>query len=604
MKILKIVFISIIALVIVLSIGAVIFIKTFDVNRFKPQIISQADKILNRRLDFQKAKLGISLRQGISLKINNLTISDDPAFGKDNFLLVKEVSLGVDLLKLIFQAKINISDIVIDSPRVVIIRNKDGSINAQSIAQTSQIENKESMPVKPSAALAMPALLISSLEVKNGRVTYIDNLFEPPVHLEVSDLSISLTKFSLSESFPFLIEANILSSQNNIKIAGKAQIDLKRNEASISELKATSDLSKLLMEKFPTAFPMLKGVILPVSLKGAVDITVQKITAGLKGLSPFKVDASLTNGQIQLKELVVPVKDIVMSAKITDKDITISNVSASIGRGTIKGQAFIGDYLAKQSYTVDGAADNLDLQELLPQDKMPVKTEGIAAAKLRIKGEGFSLEAVKTSLSGTIAISIEKAKLKDINVLHMVLDKITIIPGLSNMIVGNLPDKFQGKLDQKDTQLKDIKLPVRIENGRFIIDDATLEADEFIFNGKGYAGFDAMYSLEGSFLIPPEFSLAMVNSVAQLQYLLNSDKQIYIPLKISGNAATMQFTVDAGYIAKKMLIEQGTQQLFKVIEKALGAKTGSQSAEEASSDSGRQGSGKINVKDILQGIFK
>lgn len=42
MKILKIVLIVSAALVVLLLAGAVIFIKTFDVNQFKPQILAQA----------------------------------------------------------------------------------------------------------------------------------------------------------------------------------------------------------------------------------------------------------------------------------------------------------------------------------------------------------------------------------------------------------------------------------------------------------------------------------------------------------------------------------------------------------------------------------
>lgn len=611
MKILKIIFISIIVLAIALTAGAIIFIKTFDVNRLKPQIIGTVSKALNRQVDFEKAELAISLRQGISLKINNLNITDDPAFGKDSFLTVQEASLGVDVLKALFQRKINISNVIIESPRISIIRKKDGSINTQSIARKTSGEKKEAISVKTSAPLAIPALLISSLEVKNGKVIFIDNFFEPALQLEVSDLSIAVTRFSLNERFPFLVEAAILSSKKNIKIEGKAQIDLKINEVTISELKAATDLSQLLVEKIPVTFPMLKGAILPVSLNGILDIGVQKLTAGLKGLSAFTTDVSLTNGKMQLKELAVPVRDIVMTAKITDKNITVEKISANIGQGAIQAQGTIKDYLTKQSYAIDASLDNLSLQEIVSQDKMPVKTEGIAATKIKIKGEGFAPEALKANLSGAIDLSVVKAKLKDINVLRTVLDKISFIPGLSEKITDKLPDKFKDRLGQKDTSLKDIKLPVSIENGRFIVSDATLGAEEFMFKGKGYAGFDGVYSLEGSFLIPAELSLAMVSSVEQLQYLLDSDEQIYIPLKISGNAATLKFTVDGEYIAKKMFMEQGTQQLFKVINKALGSKeqpAGGQSAEggqapqqQGTEEAEQTTEGKI--KDILLGIF-
>ena len=98
MKILKIALISIGALIVVAVTAAIIFIKTFDVNRYKPQIIGEATKAMSRRVDFAKADLGVSLIQGISLKISDFSIAEDPEFGKGNFLSVKEISVGVDAL--------------------------------------------------------------------------------------------------------------------------------------------------------------------------------------------------------------------------------------------------------------------------------------------------------------------------------------------------------------------------------------------------------------------------------------------------------------------------------------------------------------------------
>lgn len=572
MKILKVALISIFAIIVLAAAAAVIFIKTFDIDRFKPQIISQVNALLNRQVDFEKAKLTVSLSKGISLKINNLNISEDPAFGKDNFISIKEVLLGVDTLRLLFHKEINVPNVLIDSPSIVIIRKKDGSINAQSIAQNNLSEKKESIGANVSTGLAIPALFVSSLQVKNGKVVYIDNFFEPPLQLEINDLSMTLSKFSLNESFPFLIEASVLSSQKNIKAEGKAQVNLKDSEVIISDLKAASDLSQLIIEKIPAAFPMLKGIMLPVSLSGIFNFEAREIPLGLKGLGVFIADALLTNGEMQFKELAMPVEDIAMVVKITDKNITAEKISASIGQGRIKAQGIIEDYLAKQSYVFDASLDNLNLKEIIYQDKIPVKTEGIAATKIKIKGEGFGPEAVKANLSGVVELSVAGAKLKDLNVLRTVLDKISVIPELLEKITANLPDKFKERLNQKDTPFADIKLPINIENNRFRLNNVTLGADEFVFNGNGYAGFDGAFSLEGAFLIPPELSGAMVSSVGQLQYLLNSDKQIYLPLKVIGSAITLKFSVDGEYIAKKMLIEQGTQQLFKVFDKALGLK--------------------------------
>jgi uncharacterized protein involved in outer membrane biogenesis len=527
MKIIKIVFISAGALIALLLAAGSIFINTFDVNRFKPQIISQAGKALNRRVDFEKAKLVFSLRQGISLKISNLVIADDPAFGKGDFFAVKDISLAVDVLKYIFKKEVNVPGVLIDSPRVRIIRQKEGALNVQTIAQSGPGESKSVKPAAVPAPLVLPALLISSVKGNNGTVTFIDNSFEPPLSFEISNLSFSLDRISLTGPFPFVVEAAILSAKRNIKLEGKARVNLKTNEVTISEFKGTTELSDILLEKIPAVFPMAKGAVLPVSIKARVEMLLKNLTAGPGGLTALAADVSLTNGELQFKEMSLPIKDVEAQVSITEKKIILDKFSLAIGQGQINASGVLDDYLVKQAYSIEAGVKNLKIQDCLTQDTSPVKAEGVASGTMKFSGRGFSPEALKSALSGEADVSVIQAKLKDINVLRMVLDKISVIPGLAQNIEAGLPERLKQKLTQTDTVLSDIKLPVTLENGRLLVRDAVLGADEFMFKGSGEAGFDSSYSLEGAFLISQDFSANMVAQVSELQYLLNDNKQVY-----------------------------------------------------------------------------
>ncbi len=98
MKILKIILVSFLILLVLVVIAAVTFIKTFDANRFKPQILAQARSALGRDVDIEKLDLGISLSHGADLRIKGMRIGDDPAFQKADFFTVKNVSLAIDAL--------------------------------------------------------------------------------------------------------------------------------------------------------------------------------------------------------------------------------------------------------------------------------------------------------------------------------------------------------------------------------------------------------------------------------------------------------------------------------------------------------------------------
>ena len=606
MKVWKILLIITAVLMAILILAAVIFVNTFDINRYKPQIVRRASQSLGRPVDFAKANLAISLRQGISLKITDLRVGEDPAFGEGDFLAVKYASFGIDVLGFIFQKKVNLPSIFIDSPRITLIRSGDGSVNINKLGRLKEKDRGISVP----SVAALPALFISSVKATGGTLIYIDRLFEPALTLEIKDLVLEANSISLTDSFPFTVEAAVFSNQRNVFLEGNAQFDLRENAVTISGLKGTTELSRLLWGDIPVYLPMTKNLILPTSARGQLVLLLTKMTLGAKGLSVLSAEASLQKGSAQFKEMASELEGVALSAKITEKDFLLEKASASLGKGSIEASGAVEDYFLKQIYKMQARAENLSLADLLVQEKAPVKLAGIASCQLTLKGEGFSPSNINSNLSGQAEITLLKPTLKDINVLRAVLDKISVIPGLSEKIEVNLPERFKQKMGQADTVFSDIRLPATIANGRLVIKDMLLPADEFVFKGQGEFGFDAAFSLEGAFLIPQDLSQAMVAAADQLQYLLNSDSQIYIPLKVSGNAAGMKFNVDPAYIAQKLLTEQGKEQIFKLIDKALGNKEESaqpkeeQNAQKQEGVSDKEPTSEEKIKGLLRDIFR
>ncbi|MBP7216227.1 MAG: AsmA family protein [Candidatus Omnitrophica bacterium] len=568
MKILKVVLISCFLLILVLAIAIVVFIKTFDINRYKPQIISQASSALKRNVDFEKAKLAFSVRQGVSLNIANLVIADDPAFAKENFLTVNNVALGIDLLGSITQRKIHIAHIIVDQFQATIIRQKDGSINLQSIAKPAESETAQK-PEKGAAPAAMPALLISSLRGSGGTIVYLDYAFEPRIELAINDVQFEVKDISLTDVFTFTAEAAVLSAQRNIRLSGKAQLDLSTGSVTLSQIKGESDLSQVLLEKIPDALPMTKGVVLPASLKGAARLDIERMTAGPTGLVALAGNIALADGAVYLKELAKPIENIQAKAQITQAKIILDSVTASLGTGIIKGAGSVDNYLTSQEFAMAADAENLLIEDLVAADKAPVKAKGIASGTLQVKGQGFTPEMLSSSLSGSGSAVLKNIVLENMNVFQQVMGKLTMFPGIAAKIESALPERYKQSLAKKDTALSDMTLAVEIDKGRLIFRDTTVTADAFSLKSNAEVGFDGSYAMEGSFLIPEDLSAAMITKVPELEYLLGADKQILFPLKLSGKAAGVKLSVDAGYIAQKLIANQAKTQILKVIDKAL-----------------------------------
>jgi uncharacterized protein involved in outer membrane biogenesis len=112
-KVFLIVFVIFFVFFVLLAGAAFFFLRNFDPNKFKPQMIAQAEQMLNRRVELGNLQLGLSLKQGIFLSISGIKIVDDPQFSKENFLTIERLGLGLDILSFITQRQINVSNLEI-----------------------------------------------------------------------------------------------------------------------------------------------------------------------------------------------------------------------------------------------------------------------------------------------------------------------------------------------------------------------------------------------------------------------------------------------------------------------------------------------------------
>ena len=111
--------------------------------------------------------------------------------------------------------------------------------------------------------------------------------------------------------------------------------------------------------------------------------------------------------------------------------------------------------------------------------------------------------------------------------------------------------------------------------------------------------------LEGDFLIQQELSSSIINAVPQLQNLLNNDKQIYFPLKVTGKGADVKFSVDTEYIAAHLIGEEAAKEIYKAIDKVFGQKDAAGAAQSAPPEGqDKQTDIKNAVNDILKGVIK
>jgi len=216
----------ILVLVVVLVVLVLVAPFLIPVNQFRPTIEEKASAALGRKVDV--GNLSLSLFTG-SLAADNLAIADDAKFSKSPFLTAKSIKVGVELVPLILHKDLNITNIVIDSPEVTLLRNPGGEWNYSSFgASAAKSQGKQATPAPqtpPPQEAEKPAsssggeFSVDKLELRNGRIVIGSMNSQKRSTYDKVDLTAS--NVSLTTKFPVTLTAN-LPGGGNLKLDGTA----------------------------------------------------------------------------------------------------------------------------------------------------------------------------------------------------------------------------------------------------------------------------------------------------------------------------------------------------------------------------------------------
>lgn len=208
-RILKIV--GIIVAILVVIVIAIPFL--INVNSFRPRIEAEASSALGREV--KVGNLSLSILSG-SVSADNISIADDPAFGKNPFVTAKSLKVGVELLPLITSKQLNVTDITLEQPQITLLKTADGKWNFSSLGGSAA---KSSTP--SSSGSSPPGnLSVAKLSVTDGKliVGKANSSAKPHVYDQVN---ITVTNFSPTSKFPFTLMAK-LPAGGDANIAGQA----------------------------------------------------------------------------------------------------------------------------------------------------------------------------------------------------------------------------------------------------------------------------------------------------------------------------------------------------------------------------------------------
>ena len=222
------------AIVAVLLIVILILPSLIDANRFKPEIQTQLGTALGRNVQIGNIKLSI-FSGGVV--VDDVAISDDPAFSNSQFLTAKELTVGVHMIPLIFSKQLEVESITVKDPQVTLLRNSAGVWNYSSMGGASKSATKPS-----SSASSAEAVSVGKIEITNGKISVgtIGSRAKPLVY---QDVNLTVIDLSYTSQFPFKLSAKD-PSNGAVKVEGKAG-PIDQADASLTPLNATIDVQHL-----------------------------------------------------------------------------------------------------------------------------------------------------------------------------------------------------------------------------------------------------------------------------------------------------------------------------------------------------------------------
>src|ERR1700729_1854016 len=98
----------------------VILIPFFiDANAFRPKLESELSDALGRPV--KVGNLSLSIFSG-SVKADDISIADDPAFSKTPFVQAKSLTVGVEIMPLIFSKKLDVTELTLNDPEIALVK--------------------------------------------------------------------------------------------------------------------------------------------------------------------------------------------------------------------------------------------------------------------------------------------------------------------------------------------------------------------------------------------------------------------------------------------------------------------------------------------------
>jgi uncharacterized protein involved in outer membrane biogenesis len=284
------------------------------VNKNKDALLARAKRQIGR--DITVEKIGVTLRGGIGVRLENFTVADDPQFSSEPFVEAQSLQVNAKILPLL-RKQFEIKRVVLNQPLIRVTRDENGTLS------TSTFGSAPTEPGTPGAAesAGSPAtapLVVSLIDINGGELRFVDK--KEGLDLRVTQIESSVEELDFTKPISLEISAAFLEEKPNIEL-----------DATFGPVGQEFDIENLAFESSLTVDPI------------DVDALADAVPAAAKAMPPdvaiggpvsARIDASGT-----LLDMKLDVRFDVSSASVSmpemlDKPAGVTTTVALKGRVT------------------------------------------------------------------------------------------------------------------------------------------------------------------------------------------------------------------------------------------------------------------------------
>jgi len=362
-KILKIAGIAVAAIAVVIG-GVLLFV---DVDQFRPMIQEQLESNLKRKVTL--GQMGLKVFP-LAIRVDQVSIAEDPSFGNTPFLSAKQIAVRVGLLPLLSK-KVRVDSLRIVDPSVELIKNDAGKWNFSSLGEGAS-----------STSSSGDGFALAELMLENGRIGLADHK-QKKARVQYDDIDLLLR--DLAPGKPF---SAVLTMRFPDNLAATANLKAKYEKAA-SKLDVASLALKIGGMSLTGAGSVAPAQVdLQLKTENASITELAKIAAafGTAFSSDMKVtgilgadvrisgptDAMQYSGNIALSKLEVnragwkqPIRIAELKGQLTPQEIKTSPFAVESGNTRLTASAAVQDYTGEPRIRAEIATKGANLQELI-----------------------------------------------------------------------------------------------------------------------------------------------------------------------------------------------------------------------------------------------